>query len=185
VFLADDHVVCIAVAHYVLPRRLDRLVFQPQPISKGYFLNMTINLKLQYGIGHLVLNTDDAPAAAELNGWIDFIVDPKNDQVRVRLDLKVWIKLRSESEPWYALSCLGWTGVLRKQPDQAKADGPHYVGHLGPNEELQVSGWKCVDDDGEHYITLEVRDAAMSPETKSPGDDNSVDLDPDLKRIVF
>lgn len=76
---------------------------------------MPLFIKLQNGVGHLALNTDDSPAAAELNGWIDFIVDPKNDEVRERHDLKAWIKRRHESEPWFALSCRGLPGVLRSK----------------------------------------------------------------------
>lgn len=34
-------------------------------------------------------------------------------------------------------------------------------------------------------MKLEVRDADMSPETKSSGDNDSWGLDPDLKKIFF
>ncbi len=142
---------------------------------------MTINLKLHNGIGHLALNVDKSPAAAELDGWIDFIVDPKNDHVRARLNLKAWIKRGLESAPWFALSGLGRTGALHKQSDESEGDSPHYVGHLGP--ELRVFGWSSIDGDGEPYMTLKVVESAESSETKSPGDDDAVDIDPDLKSI--
>ena len=35
VLLQDDDVLSIAVTHHVMPRRPDRLVFQPQPIAKA------------------------------------------------------------------------------------------------------------------------------------------------------
>ena len=146
---------------------------------------MPLLIKLQNGVGYLALNADDSPAAAELDGWIDFIVDSKNDDVRERYDLKAWIKRRHESEPWFALSCRGLTGVLRKQKDESKADSPKFVGHLGPNAELSVSAWVCADDDGDHYMRLEVRDADLSPETKTPGDDGSAESHLALKDLVF
>ena len=145
---------------------------------------MTSELKLQSGIGHLALNPDNAPAAAELSGWTNVVVDPKNDHQRVRSDLKAWIKKRHDSTPWFALSCLGWTGALCKQTDESNTDGPHYVGHFGPNSELEVSGWECIDDDGGRYMKLEFREAT-SWLNLTPRDDDSVALHPNLERIVF
>jgi hypothetical protein len=146
---------------------------------------MALYIKLQNGIGYLALNTDDSPAAAELDGWIDFIIDPQNKSERERFPLKAWIKRRGESTPWFALSCRGLTGVLRKETDKANAVIPHFAGHLGPNAELSVSAWICADDDGQHSLRLEVREADVSPETEPPGDDDSCGLNPDLENLIF
>lgn len=146
---------------------------------------MPLYIKLQNGVGYLARNSDDSPAAAELVGWIDFVIDPNDDAVRERCDLKAWIKRRGEPESWFALSCRGLTGALRKEPGDPKADGQKFVGHLGPNAELSVSAWVCADDDGNPCLRLEVCEADMPLETKTLGDDDTWGLDPDLKNIVF
>jgi hypothetical protein len=127
-------------------------------------MHMTsIALVLAEGSGTIFANTDRSSDRAPLMvGYVEFMLNKEKSQ-KLKLDVAVWMKQKSNSEErFYSLSIGGINASLFKEAEKV-GDGPDYAGSFGFNHEMRIAGWKKPGVNGaKDYISL-----AISPKVKN------------------